>query len=115
MLLFFSFSFSNGIGLDFTDTPLVINVGANKNEVEVPYFFTVIDDEIDEFEQSFALVAEIGQEVPDNISCFQVPGTVECFGRFGATEIIINDNDGRSHKVTILSYIVFKHRNGHRL
>ncbi|CAI8036861.1 hypothetical protein GBAR_LOCUS20652, partial [Geodia barretti] len=57
------------------------------------HFFTIDDDDIDEDEQSFAIVAEIGPDVPDGISCFQLRRSTECFGRRGATEIRIIDND----------------------
>ena len=64
----------------------------------------VTDDDINEVEQSFALVAEIGADVPADCfvedigqtecSCFQTQvGEIECFGRSGATEIRIIDND----------------------
>ena len=54
------------------------------------------DDDIDEIEQSFALVAEIGDDVPDSFACFQGQvGDTECLGRTGATEIKIMDNDGK--------------------
>ena len=57
----------------------------------------VIDDDVNEIEQSFALVAEIGDDVPDRFACFQRQvGNTECFGRTGATEIKIVDNDGMS-------------------
>ena len=57
-------------------------------------FFTINDHNIDEDEQSFAIAAEIGPDVPDGISCFQTDvGSAECFGRRGATEIRIIDND----------------------
>ena len=56
-------------------------------------FFTINDDNVDEDEQSFAIVAEI-LDVPEDISCFQTaPGTITCFGTHGATEIKITDND----------------------
>ena len=62
--------------------------------ITVPQFFTIEDDDIDEDEQSFAIVAEIGPDVPDNISCFQTGlRDEECRGRRGATEIRIADND----------------------
>ena len=63
---------------------------------EIPSSVTdIIDDEIDEFDQSFILVAEIGSDVPDSFVCFQrqAVGT-GCMGRAGATEIRIGDNDG---------------------
>ena len=70
---------------------------------ELPEFYSIVDDEINEVEQSFALVAEIGPDVTatcdvDGIisecSCFQTEiGETQCFGRSGATEIRITDND----------------------
>ena len=66
------------------------------------------DDIINEVEQSFALTAEIGDDVPDNCyvagigltdcSCFQTQaGAIPCFGRSGATEIRISDNDRKNN------------------
>ena len=53
-----------------------------------------IDDDVDEIEQSFALVAELGPDVPDSFACFQRQmSDTECFGRTGAIEIRIMDND----------------------
>ena len=86
---------------DFTETSLTVRVPAATNdgvqEFELPNFFNVVDDDIDEVEQSFAIVAELGPdvtEVPFNFSCFQLQaGETECFGRRGATEIRITDND----------------------
>ena len=57
----------------------------------IPTFFTVVDDNINEVRQSFAIVAEIGPDVPYNCyvedlgltdcSCFQIgDGEFECFG-----------------------------------
>ena len=88
-------------GEDFTDEPYTITVPATQDnppgsiEFVIPENFEVIDDEIDEIEQSFALVAEIGEDVPEEFTCFQRQvGDSECFGRRGATEIKIVDNDG---------------------
>ena len=54
----------------------------------------MIDDNVDEIEQNFALVAQLGDDVPDNFTCFQTQvGDTECLGRKGATEIKILDND----------------------
>ena len=56
----------------------------------------VINDTVNEIEQSFALVAVLGDDVPDDFACFQRHvGDTECFNRAGATEIRIVDNDGR--------------------
>ena len=72
----------------------------------VPDMFTVTDDDINEIEQSFALVAQLGSDVPDSFTCFQrIFGNVECFGRTGVTEIKIMDNDGMLLKLLWLVYI----------
>ena len=80
---------------DFSDSAITIEVPANSGpSYEITQFFTIHDDDIDEDEQSFAIVAEIGLDVPDGISCFQLGvGSADCFGRRGATEIRITDND----------------------
>ena len=89
------FSLSSLSVANFSDNITTITVPANSNpSYEITQFFTINDDNIDEDEQSFAIVAEIGQDVPDGISCFQHGvGLTECFGRCGATEIRITDND----------------------
>ena len=54
------------------------------------------DDEINEIDQRFALVGVLGDDVPDRFACFQRrTGDSLCFGRTGATTIIIWDNDGK--------------------
>ena len=82
---------------DFTSASLTIEIPAATTIFEVPNFFNVTDDDIDEVEQSFAIVAEFGPdvtEVPFNFSCFQLQaGETECFGRRGVTKIRIRDND----------------------
>ena len=81
-------------GDDFTNEPLTITVPANQRSYTIEQFFNISDDNIDEDEQSFAIVAEIGPDVPDGVSCFQTgEGESECHGRRGATEIRITDND----------------------
>ena len=59
-------------------------------------FFTINEDNIDEDEQSFAIVAEI-LDVSEDIICFQIyPVDISCLGTHGtrgATEIRIADND----------------------
>ena len=88
------------LGKDFTDNPSVVTIPASPDRsgvFEIPANFTTIeDDEIDEFDQSFILVAEIGSDVPDSFVCFQrqAIGDTGCRGRAGATEIRIVDNDG---------------------
>ena len=49
---------------------------------------------MNEVEQSFVLIARLGDDVPDRFACFQRQvGDTGCFGRIGATEIKIVDND----------------------
>ena len=88
------YSLSDPPDPDFSDTPINITVPADSTTFELPPYFTINDDNIDENEQSFAIVAEIGRDVPENISCFQTAvGETDCFGRRGATEKKITDND----------------------
>ena len=96
------------LGADFSDQCTNITVPAaatfGTQIYTIVKFFTVDDDELNEVEQSFALTAEIGDDVPSNCyvagvglsdcSCFQTQvGETECFGRSGATAIRITDND----------------------
>ena len=79
---------------DFSDSATTVTIPANSYPpYEIIQLFTINDDNINEDKQSFAIVAEIGSDVPDGISCFQSPVSMGCFGRRGATEIIIIDND----------------------
>ena len=88
-----SLSFSDPPDPDFSDSSIDVIIPAASRTFEVPRFFTINDDNIDEDEQSFAIVAEI-LDVSEDISCFQTaPGTIPCFGTRGATEIRITDND----------------------
>ena len=61
----------------------------------IPEFINVTNDDIAEVEQFFALVAEIGEDVLEETSCFQIAeGQTECFGREGAVQIRIINDDG---------------------
>ena len=98
---------TGAVGGDFTDDCMNINVPAattpGSQTFELPEFYSIVNDEINEVKQSFVLVAEIGPDITatcdvDGIitecSCFQTAdGETECFGRSGATEIRITDND----------------------
>ena len=54
----------------------------------------ITNDNINEIEQRFALVGELGPEIPDEFACFRVTfGEAECRGRVGATGIRIRDDD----------------------
>ena len=92
-LLDFVYSLSDQPDPDFSADTIDIIIPAHSSTFAVSTFFTINDDNIDEDEQSFAIVAEI-LDVPEDISCFQTaPGTIPCFGTRGATEIRITDND----------------------
>ena len=92
-------------GDDFTSAPFTITVPSTEDRPPGPIFediqqndpvprFMVINDDVNEIEQSFALVVVLGDDVPDDFACFQRQiGDIECY-RTGATEIKIEDNDG---------------------
>ena len=70
-------------------------IPADSVEFDIRSLVTIIDDNIDEDEQSFAVVAEI-LDVPENISYFQIQaGMTECSGNRTAAKIRIVDNDGK--------------------
>ena len=80
-------------GSDFSNGTINITIPANRMSFEIPKIFTIDDDDINELQQSFAIIAEI-INVPENISCFQrAIGESICQGRRGATAIRIIDND----------------------
>ena len=63
---------------------------------QLPPAFHIIDEAVNENEEIFALVAEVGPDTPDRMVCFQkIPGNTTCHGRLGATQIEITDNDGQ--------------------
>ena len=91
--LVYIFSLLDPPNRDFSANNVTVTIPAHSSTFAVSTFFTINDDNIDEDEQSFAVVAEI-LDVPENISCFQTaPGTIPCFGTRGASEIRITDND----------------------
>ena len=96
-------------GADFTSTTFTFKVGGES--IEMGTFLVrlenvTIDDDIVETEQSFALIAEIGDDVPENFTCFQRKiGDPDCFERTGITEIRIVDNDGKSKVYYLVDHI----------
>ena len=63
------------------------------------------DDDINEIEQRFALIGELGLEVPEEFACFRVTfGEAVCRGRVGTTGIRIRDNDRK--------YFSYYHKQG---
>ena len=111
------------LGADFSEECTDIIVPAAETAGSQTYiiekFFTVVDDDLNEVEQSFAFTAELGDDIPYNCfvvmeglgsdcSCFQKQvGELECFGdgRSGATEIRITDNDCKKYYVMNLEVI----------
>ena len=93
------------IGTDFTGRHLPITIPPTPNdsigEFVIPGSFIVVDDDINEVQQSFALVAQLGYDVPDEFACFQrCFSDSDCCRRTGATEIKIVDNDRKySHMI----------------
>ena len=67
-----------------------IVVPAGSQKFNIPQFFTIVDDDINEPVESFAIVAEI-ENVLENISCFKVTVGSDCNGQRGATKIRIKD------------------------
>ena len=80
-------------GSDFISGTINITIPANRMSFEIQTFFNITDDDINEVQQTFAIIADI-IDVPENISCFQYTiGESICQGRLGATTIRITDND----------------------
>ena len=76
---------------------ITVTIPANSTSFTIPEILVLFDDDLDEDTQSFAIVAEIGADIPDEIACFHTfIGETECHGRQGAAEIKIIDND-RKH------------------
>jgi hypothetical protein len=85
-------------GADFSTSLKHVNIpasaGVGMQTITIPEFFSVTNDNVDEDEQSFALIANIGEDVPDRFTCFQTHlRQTGCSGRVGATAVRIEDND----------------------
>ena len=93
---------------DFSTTSTTITIPATASIVQETAVFSlpntilsITDDEVNEIEQSFALIAEIGSDVPDSFACFQIAeGDRDCVldGRKGAARIRIVNDDGKTTK-----------------
>ena len=110
------------LGADFSEqcTDIIVPAAetAGSQTYTIEKFFTVVDDDLHENEQSFVLIAELGDDIPSNCfvemvglsdcRCFQTQvGETECFGdgRSGATKIRITDNDCKKYYVMNLEVI----------
>ena len=83
-------------GSDFTTNPFTVTIPAGATTFLLPDNFAVVDDDVNEMQQDFVLIGELGPDVPDNFACFQrqVGDEQGCeAGRTGATKIQIFDND----------------------
>ena len=85
------------IGTDFTHMPFNITMPEDTSVFEIlSERVRVIDDNTTETEQAFALIAQLGDDVPDRFVCFKRRiNDSECLGTTGAIEIEIVDNDGK--------------------
>ena len=81
-------------GADYDDTIILKTFPPGTTSRVVIVSIIVIDDDINEIGQRFALVGELEPEIPDEFACFRVTfDEAECRGRVGATGIRIRDND----------------------
>lgn len=81
---------------DFNTTRFEFPISAHTTVLTLPeYVINVADDEINEREEVFVLVAEIGSDVPNESACFQERHGTDCTadGRRGVATIRIIDND----------------------
>ena len=84
-------------GTDISDDPFTVTIPEGTAVFEIPEDFNVIDDNMTENEQRFALIAQLGEDVPGRFACFKRQfNDSECLGTTGATEIDIVDNDGEN-------------------
>ena len=64
------FTYFKTLSIDFSNSSITITVPAATTPgfqtYTIPTFFTVVDDKINELEQSFGIVAEMGDDVPYN-------------------------------------------------
>ena len=62
------------VGDDFTNVSFSITIPATEEETygrfTLPEMFNANDDNIDESDQGFALVVQLGRDVPDRFACF---------------------------------------------
>ena len=83
-----------GLSNDYDNTVFFKMIPSSTTSRVVSQNIRINNDNINEIEQHFALVGELGPEIPDEFACFRVTfGEAECRGRVGATGIRIRDND----------------------
>ena len=79
---------------DYDDEIFVKTIPPSTTSRVLSQDILIENDNVNEIVQRFALVGELGPEIPDSFACFRVTfGEAECRGRVGATGIRITDND----------------------
>ena len=81
---------------DFSSAPFEVIIPAGTTTFVLPPDFEVEDDDVNEIEQVYALIGELGDNVTERLACFQRRDGDErgcAAGRMGATAIRIIDND----------------------
>lgn len=79
---------------DFNSASFTLTVLANVEELGIPAnLISTIDDELNENEEGFYLVAKVLGEAASQ-TCFHATEHEKCFGSTGATLIKLRDNDG---------------------
>ena len=81
---------------DFSSAPFEVTIPAGTTTFVLPPDFEVEDDNVNEIEQYYALIGELGNDVTDRFACFQRRDRDErgcAAGRMDATTIRIFDND----------------------
>ena len=82
-------------GVDFNNVSFVINVPEETSSIRITNI-TIVDDNINEREEVFVLVARIlGQAA--GVACFQLDENSPCKseGHIGGTRLRIHDDDGK--------------------
>ena len=90
--------------------PTERNPGA-MSSFTLPPPFEIVDDKVNENEEMFYLIAEVGPEVPKDVVCFlREARDTTCHGRVGVAQIDIIDNDGKYMRPAALlqSFIVIR-------
>ena len=79
---------------DYDDEIFVKTIPPSTTSRVLSQDILIENDNVNEIVQRFALVGELGPEIPDSFACFRVTfGEAECRGRVGAIGIRIGDND----------------------
>ena len=94
-LLFLTISVFICIGADFSNVSFTIEVLAETTSLRITNI-TIIDDNINEREEVFVLVAVVLGQAAE-VACFQLDENSPCKedGQIGGTQLRIRDDDGR--------------------